>query len=118
MNIENRVENEVALINLVGTALSNRKPKVVPSVYGWGNAAAKSSQDWILQELMPGTPVDAALDNMNIQQKKTIFAQMCEMLREKQSYQLPPSIQGFGGLTFDSADCIVSEPMTSVDSGP
>ena len=43
---------------------------------------------------------------------------MCEMLRGMQSYRLPPSIEGFGGLTFDSAGCIVSGPMTSVDSGP
>ena len=100
------MEKEVALINLIGAALSNRHPKVVPSVYGWGSAAAESSQGWILQELMPGTPLDAALDNMDIQGKKAIFAQMCEMLR------------GFWGLTFDSAGRIVSGPMTSVDSGP
>ena len=118
MNTENRVENEVAMINLVGAALGHYNPKVVPSVYGWGSAAAESSQGWILQELMPGTPLDIAIDSMDLQNKKTIFAQMAGMLSEMQRYRLPPSITGFGGLTFDSAGRIVSSVMTSIDAGP
>lgn len=50
----------------------------MPSVYGWGSAAAESSQRWILQELMPGAPADAALDaalySMDLQSKKAILA--------------------------------------------
>ena len=118
MNTDNRVENEVAIINLVGAALSHHKPKVVPLVYGWGSAAVKSSQGWILQELMPGTPIDEALNSMEPQRKRTILAQMSEILSEMQNYCLPPSIEGFGGLTFDLAGRIVSGPMTSVDAGP
>lgn len=118
MNTENRVENEVAMIDLVGAALSHYNPKVVPSVYGWGSAAGESSQGWILQELMPGAPVDVALDNMDLQNKKAIFAQMAGMLSAMQKYRLPSSITGFGGLTFNSAGRIVSGPMTSVDAGP
>ena len=118
MNTENRVENEVAMINLVGAALSHYNPKVVPSVYSWGSAAAESSQGWMLQELMLGAPVDVAFDSMDLQNKKAIFAQMVGMLSEMQKYRLLPSITGFGGLTFDSAGRIVSSRMTSVDAGP
>lgn len=118
MNTENRVENEVAMLNLVGAALRHHDPKVVPSVYGWGSAAGESSQGWILQELMPGTPLDVALESMDLQNKKAIFAQMAGMLSEMQKFHLPSSITGFGGLTFDSAGRIVSGLMTSVDAGP
>ncbi|KAL9119974.1 MAG: hypothetical protein Q9187_003472 [Circinaria calcarea] len=118
MNKKNRVENEVAIINLVAAALSHFDPKVVPRVYGWGSAAAESSQGWILQELMQGVPVDNALDGMDLQGKRAIFAQMSEMLSALQKYQLPQSITGFGGVTFDAAGCIVSAAMTSVDAGP
>lgn len=118
MNTDNRVENEVTMINLVAAALSHYNPKVVPSVYGWGSAGAESSQGWIVQELMPGAPVDVAFDSMDLQNKKAIFAQMAGMLSEMQKYCLPPSITEFGGLTFDSAGRIVSSLMTSVDAGP
>ena len=118
MNTENRVENEVAMLNLVGSALSHHNPKVVPSVYGWGSAAGESSQGWILQELMPGAPLDVALESMDLQDKKAIFAQMAGMLSEMQKFRLPSSITEFGGLTFDSAGRIVSGLMTIVDAGP
>lgn len=118
MNTENRVENEVAMISLFEAALSHYSPKVVPSVYGWGSAAAESSQGWILQELMPGASLDVALDSMDLQNKKAIFAQMAGMLSAMQKYCLPPSITGSGGLTFDSVGRIVSSRMTSVGAGP
>ena len=118
INKKNRVENEVAIINLVAAALSHIDPKVVPCVYGWGSAAAESSQGWILQELMPGQPVDAVLDKMDLQGKQAIFAQMSEMLSALQKYQLPQGITGFGGLKFDAAGRIVSAAMSSVDAGP
>lgn len=118
MSTKNRVENEVAIISLVGAALTHHNPKVVPSVYGWGSAAAQSSQGWILQELMPGTPADAALDSMDLQGKKAICAQMSNMLSEMQKYRLPSSIKDFGGLTFDPDGRIVSGPVTTVDAGP
>ncbi|TAQ88973.1 hypothetical protein B7494_g2714 [Chlorociboria aeruginascens] len=118
MNAKNRIENEVAIITLASAALSAFEPHVVPSVYGWGSAAGESSQGWILQELMPGTPVDEAFSTMNLQQKKQILAQMAELLNTLQAYQLPKSITGFGGVTFDDAGNILSAAMTSVGAGP
>ncbi|RDL37149.1 Uncharacterized protein BP5553_04582 [Venustampulla echinocandica] len=118
MNTSNRVENEVAIISLASAALAHLEQKVVPSVYGWGSAAGASPQGWILQELMPGTPVDAGFRTMDLQQKKAIFAQMAEILDALQKYQLPQTITGFGGLTFDQSGNTVSATMTSVDAGP
>ncbi|KAF2787366.1 hypothetical protein K505DRAFT_343006 [Melanomma pulvis-pyrius CBS 109.77] len=106
MNPETRVENEVAIITLASAALKSFTPHVVPSVYAWGSAATKSSQGYILQELMMGTP------------KRQIFAQMAKMLKSLQDFQLPESIVEFGGVTFDETGSIVSTAMTSVGAGP
>jgi hypothetical protein len=118
MHAHIRVENEVAMISLAAAALSGFKPHVVPSVYSWGSAALPSSQGWILQELMPGIPVSEAFDSMPSEEKKSILAQMAEILKALQDFKLPSSIEQYGGVTFDSAGQIVSTAMTSVSSGP
>lgn len=118
MNQTTRVENEVATIALASDALAGFVPHVVPSVYAWGSAAIKSSQGWIIQELMPGAPVDESFDAMDLQQKCRIFAQMAQLLKSLQAYKLPNSITGFGGVTFDDAGHIISAAMTSVGAGP
>ncbi|KAI1156736.1 hypothetical protein F4825DRAFT_458911 [Nemania diffusa] len=113
-----RVENEVALISLSADALKGFQPPVVPSVYAWGSAAAKSSQGWIIQQLMPGEPVENSFESMDLQQKKAILSQMAKLLKGLQDYQLPETITGFGGVTFDEKGRIVSTAMTSVGVGP
>lgn len=74
MNPQTRVENEVAIISFAAAALSGFEPHVVPSVYGWGSAALSSSQGWILQELMPGAPLDETFGSMLFDDKKAILA--------------------------------------------
>jgi len=123
MNMANRVENEVAIISLASAALGHLQPHVVPRVYGWGSAggessAAKPAQGWILQELMPGSPLVDLFDNIQLDQKKKIFAQMATLLKGLQSYKLPESITGFGGVTFDDTGRVVSAPMPTVGAGP
>ncbi|OBT41101.1 hypothetical protein VE00_09325 [Pseudogymnoascus sp. WSF 3629] len=113
-----RIENEVATIALASTALVGFVPRVVPSVYGWGSAATKSSQGWILQELMPGASLDESFGAMDLEKKRGIFAQMGKILKALQDYELPASITGFGGVTFDGNGYIVSTAMTSVGAGP
>lgn len=117
LNHRNRIENEVGIISLVSDALGHIIPKVVPSVYGWGSAA-NASQGWILQELMPGTMADAIFHSMELDKKRGILAQMAQMLSALQKYQLPPSITGLGGLTFDDVGRVISASMTTVDAGP
>ncbi|KAI0107221.1 kinase-like domain-containing protein [Nemania sp. FL0031] len=118
MNPETRVENEVAMINLAAAALRSFQPSVVPSVYAWGSAATKSAQGWIIQQLMPGESVDESFPSMDIQEKKLILSQMAKLLKALQDYQLPESITGFGGVTFDENGRIVSAAMPSVGAGP
>ncbi|KAI1174674.1 kinase-like domain-containing protein [Nemania sp. FL0916] len=113
-----RVENEVAMISLAAAALSSFKPSIVPSVYAWGSAAAEASQGWIIQEFMPGEPVDEAFMSMDFTTQKMILAQQAEILKALQNYKLPSTITGFGGVTFDDNGKIVSAAMTSVGAGP
>jgi hypothetical protein len=120
MSMANRVENDVAIISLASAALSGFQPHVVPRVYGWGSAAPQSgsTQGWILQELMPGCPLNEAFGTMDRGQKNRAFAQMAALLKRLQSYKLPDSITGFGGVAFDGAGRIVSAPMPTVGAGP
>lgn len=116
MHAATRVENEVAIISLASSALHGFQPHVVPHIYGW--ASAKSGQGWMLQEFMPGSPVDEAFKTMDHEQKKKIFAQMTELLKGLQEYKLPETITAFGGVTYDDAGQIISEAMPSVGAGP
>lgn len=118
MSMANRVENEVAMISLAAAALGGFQPHVVPRVYDWGSAAQESAQGWIVQELMPGNPLAEVLGELDLNQKKETFAQMAALLKALQSYKLPESVTGFGGVTFDDAGRIVSAPMPTVGAGP
>ncbi|CAG8973049.1 hypothetical protein HYALB_00010823 [Hymenoscyphus albidus] len=118
MNPATRIENEVAIIALASAALKHIHPRIVPSVYGWGSAALQSSPGWIIQELMPGTPVDESFDDMSLEKKRSILEQMGRILKSLQDYELPPSITGYGGVTFDETGRKISAAMTSVGAGP
>ena len=118
MHFKMRVENEVTMLNLASAALSHIKPAVIPRVFGWGIASSKHT-GWILEELVPGLPVAESFETtMTLDQKKEILAQMAEILKAQQDYPLPDSIGGWGGVTFDASESIVSGPMTSVGAGP
>jgi len=117
MHSDTRVENEVAMISLAATALGGFEPRIVPSVYGWGTAA-HSAQGWILQERMPGTPVDETFGSMSLEEKKGILEQMAKILHALQSFRIPDTITKYGGVTFDDTGAMVSTAMTSVGSGP
>ncbi|KAI0550663.1 hypothetical protein F4679DRAFT_594575 [Xylaria curta] len=96
MSPETRVENEVAMISLAALALRLFQPSVVPSVYAWGSASTKTSQGWIIQQLMPGKSVDESFESMSLDQNVT----------------------GYGGVTFAQNGQVVSTAMTSVGAGP
>ncbi|EJT79678.1 hypothetical protein GGTG_04762 [Gaeumannomyces tritici R3-111a-1] len=116
VHFDTRVENEIAIMTLASTALRNVGLDVVPRIFAWANGA--TSQGWILQERMPGTPGDEAFKTMPLDLKKVTIRDMAKILKGLQSCKLPDSIDGFGGLTFDGAGRIVSGPMSNVRAGP
>jgi hypothetical protein len=118
MHQETRVQNEVGILTLASAALCHIKPNVVPRVFGW-SSADRDHLGWILEELMPGEPLAETFDKaMSLDQKKGILAQMARLLKALQDYPLPKSIEGWGGVTFDDSDAIVSASMTTVGAGP
>lgn len=121
--VVNRVENEVAIMTLARTALDpNFEPRVVPRIYGWAGTinpgTGEPQQGWILQELMPGVPLDEKLGSMELGEKKEIFSQIARLLKSLQDFPLPRSITKFGGLNFDIESNIISAPMTTANIGP
>lgn len=121
--VANRVENEVAMMTLARAALDpNFEPRVVPRLYGWAGTTntvtAEPQQGWILQELMPGVPLDEKLESMGLEEKKEMFSQIAKLLKSLQDFQLPPSITEFGGVAFDDENNIISAVMTTANAGP
>ncbi|KAK0726542.1 hypothetical protein B0T21DRAFT_385758 [Apiosordaria backusii] len=115
---ETRVQNEVAILTLASAALRHIKPNIVPRVFGW-DGASQGRLGWILQDMMPGVPLDGVFSpTASLEQKTAVLRQMAAILKALQDYPLPKSIQGWGGLTFDSSGAIVSAPMPSVGAGP
>ncbi|KAF7557456.1 hypothetical protein G7Z17_g659 [Cylindrodendrum hubeiense] len=115
---ETRVQNEVGMLTIASAALRHITPPVVPRVFGW-NGASPDHHGWIMQELMPGTPLlDDFAENMSLDQKKGILTQMATLLKALQDYPLPATIEGWGGVTFDDSGAIVSAPMCTVGDGP
>ncbi|KAK4165541.1 kinase-like domain-containing protein [Cladorrhinum sp. PSN259] len=115
---ETRVQNEVAMLTLASAALRHIKPNIVPRVFGWGGASQRRL-GWILQDFMPGVPLDDVFKpTAPLEQKTAVLRQMAAILKALQDYPLPKSIQGWGGLTFDSSGVIVSASMPTVGAGP
>ncbi|KAK0122261.1 hypothetical protein ONS95_010511 [Cadophora gregata] len=114
LNDQNRVQNEVAAMSLARKALAPRQ--IVPTVYGWASAA--KDQGWILMEHMRGTPLDANFEDMSSDDKNKTLKEVADIVRAMQQYELPESIQGFGGLDFGSDGNIVSGPLTVFPCGP
>ncbi|KAK4198254.1 kinase-like domain-containing protein [Triangularia verruculosa] len=118
MSTTARVENEVAIMTLASSALRSYIPNIVPRIYGWASAAGGSAQGWILQEFMPGSPGDASFKALNPDEKKNFLLQMAKILKGLQDFELPSSIKGFGGVTFDESGEVISGAMSSGGLGP
>lgn len=71
-----------------------------------------------MQKLMPGAPLDESFGTMELEKKREMFTEMAKILKALQDYELPASITGFGGVTFDGNGHIVRTAMTSVGAGP
>ena len=44
-------------------------------------SADKPAQGWMVQELMPGTPLADSFEKMPLDEKKSVFAQMAALLK-------------------------------------
>jgi hypothetical protein len=115
-------ESEFASISLFRKALADYPLKLIPEIYGWNNASLTSSQSgdfgWILQQHMPGVPLDQTFPTLSFEQKFSVLKEISKILNLKGSYELPTSITMYGGLGFKSKREIISGPMTIPIGGP
>lgn len=117
INNTNRVENEVAAMSLARHALAESKySHLVPEIYAWGSVS--SGQGFSIQQHMSGTMPDKGFDNLTLQDKSAVLRQMAEILALLQRYEIPATVDGFGGLKFDEDGTIVSAQMSLYKGGP
>lgn len=115
LNGSNRVENEVAAMHLARAAL--QPMQIVPAVFGWGSASP--GQGWILMEYMSGAPLDSILPTLATHdEKKKAIRRLAAVVRALQPFELPSTIQGFGGLNFDDEGNIGTAQLTLATGGP
>lgn len=70
-------------------------------------------------EYMSGAPLDAILPTLvSHDDKKRAIGQVAAIARGLQAFQLPSTVQGFGGLNFDDEGNIVAAQLTLFSGGP
>ncbi|KAI0106185.1 hypothetical protein GGR51DRAFT_559988 [Nemania sp. FL0031] len=118
LNDSNRVQNEVAAMMLAKQALHLYPRHIIPDVYGWESAA--KGQGWILMEFMNGIPFDEAISRQpEYEGKCSMLMEVDRILRAfHDELELPSSIKGFGGLSFDDEGNIISGALTTSHCGP
>ncbi|KAL8839661.1 MAG: hypothetical protein Q9170_001667 [Blastenia crenularia] len=67
---------------------------------------------------MAGSPLLDDFDQMSDEDKGFILRQMAAVLTILQQYQIPSTIQGYGGLGFGPSGEYVSAPLSIMDAGP
>lgn len=118
MNEDVRVENEVATMSLMQTALEPLDVKLVPEVFAWGRPS-RENPGWMLQEFKEGVQLDKALPGIDLTSQKNVYRQIARLFKLVQDYSLPDSVKGYGGLKFDeTGENVVSGPTSIPCGGP
>lgn len=117
MNNHNRVENEVATIELLRGALDPAQKHLVPHVYYW-HTAGTGGQGWTVQEFMSGSSPDQVFADLSLQDKMVLISQIAFMVKALQDVKLPSSVSGYGGLSFDDQGAVIGSQMTLLSGGP
>lgn len=133
INHEVRVENEVAAMTLMRDALSSYSSNLIPEVYDWSSCTPSikdSPFGYVLQEHKPGVGLDStfglsanseqktSFEDLPEDKKRDLLAQIAAVFKLIQSYELPSSVKGYGGLRFDEAGNIVTGPTAIPCGGP
>lgn len=116
VNEEVRVQNEVAAMSLMSQALSSYRDRLVPNVYAW--CPSSQGRGWILQEHMGGTQLDQDFRGLDPERRRDLLRQIAEVFKLIQSFRLPDSVNGYGGLGFNESGDIVTGPTTIPCGGP
>lgn len=113
-----RVQNEVAALSLAREALQpSLLSHLVPRVYGWASAE-NGGNGWILQQYMSGSGPLAEFSSWSEEDKANILEQMADVLACLQRFQLPSTIDQYGGVGFDAEGNYVNTALSMYDAGP
>lgn len=115
-NDRDRIQNEVAAISLAREALQPSLGHLIPRVYGW--ASAERGNGWILQQHMAGDGLLAEFSSLGAQEKANILEQMADIMACFQRFQLPRTIDKYGGVGFDASGNYVNTALSIFDAGP
>lgn len=117
LNNNNRVENEVAFMALVRQALAKTTySHIIPNVYSW--AGTTSGQAFTIQQYMPGTIPAKSFETLSLGDKSIVLGQMADILALLQQFEIPKTVQMFGGLKFDEHGNITSGQMSLFKGEP
>ncbi|KAG9228693.1 kinase-like domain-containing protein [Amylocarpus encephaloides] len=116
LNEDARVQNEVAAMCLARQALATYEDRLIPNTYAWRPSV--EGYGWILQEYMTGVQLDKEIPGLDRDLKQGILYQIADVFKLIQSYSLPESVKGYGGLTFNAFGEIVTGPTTIPCGGP
>ncbi|KAG5915914.1 hypothetical protein E4U42_007876 [Claviceps africana] len=108
-----RVRNEVSFLSLARDALLPENDSLIPVVFDWSDDLSQFSFRWILEEWKAGESVTPEkMGTLDEEVQRQVLGQLAAVLHAFQTYQLPPTVAGFGGLTFDDEGVIKSGPST------
>jgi len=116
LNEDVRVQNEVAAMCLMRQALSTYQDRLIPSTCAW--CPSIEDYGWIIQEYMAGTQLDKEFHSLDRDHKQDVLHQIADVFKLIQSYSLPESVKGYGGLSFNESGDIVTGPTTIPCGGP
>ena len=124
MNNTNRVENEVAAMQLARHAmaqLGDGYAGLVPAVYAWKAGASADREGefgWTVMEYMAGVPMDAQFETLSLDEKKRLVQEVAVIFAALQGAKLPSGLNRHGGLTIDEQGAIVSGQSTMQEGEP
>lgn len=113
-----RVPNEVAFMTLIRDALSLSFPRpIVPLCFGWADKA--TGRGWILEEFKEGDVLSQdALTTLDAEKRGFVFEQVARIVKGLQDYELPKTLDTYGGVGFDAEGGMVGAKMVLPCGGP
>ncbi|KAJ3495863.1 hypothetical protein NLG97_g3083 [Lecanicillium saksenae] len=124
LNHTNRVENEVACSALAREATKAAGlGSLVPEIYAW--RAPKSLESpleenfgWSICEFKVGKDLDTQFPLLSAEEQDHVIQQLADIYSALQKAAIPPSVDRFGGITFDSQGNMVSGQTAMNKGGP
>ncbi|KAH0172977.1 hypothetical protein KCU67_g1500, partial [Aureobasidium melanogenum] len=94
--------NRVAAMKLARSS-DESLASLIPRIYAWSDGSQQGSnnrQPWCIMEYMPGVPLVACWENLNLDRRILAGANMAKVLARLQSIELPKTDKSFGAFNF------------------